>query len=117
MLKYFKLELVVSFTISLIDNIPTIKARIKASIRPIGETAIETFVCAISKISIKSDNKIIGKLMTNENLVDSFLSTPAKSPALIVAPEREIPGKIASPCAMPIKRASREEICLPEKGH
>ena len=37
-----------------------------------------------------------------ENFVVSFLSPPARSPAQMVVPEREIPGKTANPCAIPI---------------
>ncbi len=95
---------------------PTTQAMIKASERPSGETEIDTFDCEISKISIISDKTMIGRDMINENFADSLLSTPENRPALIVAPEREMPGKIASPCAIPIKSASFVEICFATKG-
>lgn len=41
-------------------------------------------------------------LIKKENLVHSFLSPPARMPAHIVEPEREIPGKTAKPCAIPM---------------
>lgn len=41
-------------------------------------------------------------LIKKENLAHSFLSPPDRIPAHIVEPEREIPGKTAKPCAIPM---------------
>ena len=41
-------------------------------------------------------------LIRKENLAHSFLSPPDRIPAHIVEPEREMPGKTAKPCAIPI---------------
>lgn len=86
-------------------NIPVKNATINEII--IGKIEILTEICPVasSKISIKSDNKIIGILIKNENFATCFLFLLHKSPALIVEPEREIPGKTANPCAIPIKNA------------
>ena len=45
---------------------------------------------------------ITGKLIRKENFATFFLSSPQRSPAQIVEPEREIPGRTAIPWATPI---------------
>lgn len=58
---------------------------------------------------------MIGIDIRKENLALSLLSAPAIIPALIVAPDREIPGKTASPCAIPMKSATLFDIFSHEK--
>lgn len=60
---------------------------------------------AISKTSTNIVAKMIGMLIRNECFETSFLSPPLSTPAHIVEPERDIPGKIAIPCAIPMKIA------------
>lgn len=43
--------------------------------------------------------------MRNENFATSFLSAPEKTPAEMVVPLRDKPGKTAKPCAKPMKNA------------
>jgi hypothetical protein len=50
--------------------------------------------------------RIAGIDSRKENLPESSLSRPQKSPVEIVAPDREIPGIMAAPWAIPIRTAS-----------
>ena len=88
-----------SFSINLIANKPEIK---DVSI-PIssGKTGIEVAL-KLNINSYKIDAKIIGIDSKKEKSATLFLSSPQRIPAHIVEPEREMPGKHASPCAMPI---------------
>lgn len=67
-----------------------------------GVFEIGTFSATQSKISNSIEPRITGILIRKENSVTSFFSAPQSSPAQIVAPDLEIPGKTASPCATPI---------------
>ena len=51
--------------------------------------------------------KITGIDIKKENFIALFSFKPRKSPAEIVLPEREMPGKIAITWAKPIQSASR----------
>ena len=44
--------------------------------------------------------------MRKENRTAKFLSYPLSSPAEMVLPDREIPGKVPKACAQPTRRAS-----------
>ena len=57
----------------------------------------------MSYTSMTSDSKMTGMDIKKENFAISSLSLPHKSPAEIVLPEREMPGKTAKPCATPMK--------------
>ena len=81
---------------------PTAKAIKNAKIMPTGLTVTLCPPKAISPISIIIDKKIIGSDIRKENFAHSFLSPPLKSPAHMVVPEREMPGKNERPCAMPM---------------
>ena len=50
---------------------------------------------------------IIGMDKIKENLIDASLWSPAPKPAIIVIPDREVPGISASACAQPIKNTWR----------
>ncbi len=56
----------------------------------------------ILMISSSMDPRMIGMLIRKENFALSSLSPPLSSPADNVVPERERPGKIAKPCAIPM---------------
>jgi len=85
------------------------KAIINPKNKPVKLTFKVCFVVANSNISSTIDKSIIGILKINENFAHSFLSYPEIKPALIVVPERDIPGKTAKPCAMPIMIAAFNE--------
>lgn len=86
-------------------SVPEINATKKERISGKTGTLTTSVPCAISKISTNIDAKMIGMLIRNECFETSFLSPPLSTPAQIVEPERDIPGKIAIPCAIPIKIA------------
>lgn len=86
-------------------SVPEINATKKERISGKTGTLITSVPCAISKISTNIDAKMIGMLIRNECFETSFLFPPLSTPAHIVEPERDIPGKIAIPCAIPIKIA------------
>lgn len=50
--------------------------------------------------------RIAGITSRKENLAAVFLSTPLNVAVAIVVPDRDIPGVIASPCTVPIIKAS-----------
>jgi len=54
--------------------------------------------------------RIAGIERRKENFPESSRSRPQKSPVEMVAPDREIPGMIANPWAIPIMRASIHPI-------
>lgn len=81
------------------------KAKAKAiKVGIIGVSKIGTPESIQEKISYISDAKIIGMLIRKENSETSLLEPLQKRPAIIVAPLREMPGKIAILCASPIKK-------------
>lgn len=86
-------------------TIPIIKAMKNAKTSPKGFIAIFSPSIIILIISINSEPIITGMLIRKENFALFCLSAPESSPAEIVAPEREIPGKIARPWAIPIATA------------
>ena len=94
---HLKLDLFVTLNINLIENMPTKNATTKETISPHQLTTIcspNIHTLTISKIS---EPTIIGKLTKKENFVLFSRFAPEKSPAEMVAPERDIPGKIANP--------------------
>lgn len=86
-------------------SVPEINATKNETISGKTGTLITSAPFAISKISTNIEAKMIGMLIRKECFETSFLSPPLSTPAHIVEPEREIPGKIAIPCAIPIKIA------------
>lgn len=89
---------------SFIEKIPTTNAVKNESMS--AQIGIFGRPCLLSsKNSITSEAKMIGMLIRNENFEADSLSAPDITPALIVVPERDIPGKTAKPCAMPIMEA------------
>ncbi len=52
---------------------------------------------------------MIGNDIRKENFVTSSFLFPHKSPALIVVPDLDTPGKTAKPCATPMRKASLKE--------
>lgn len=69
---------------------------------PIPSVSIEI---APSKRSFAIFPKIKGTTIKKENLAALDLSTPKITEAEIVAPDLEIPGRIAIACAIPMKKA------------
>ena len=53
---------------------------------------------------------MVGIARKNENSVAALRDSPNSSPPMIVAPERETPGNIASDCAKPTLSASFQPI-------
>lgn len=97
--------MLVIFIISFIEKIPTIKAIQKDKNNPTQDTLIELLLMEMLYISMIKDKSMIGTLIKKEKLAHSFFSVFANNPALIVVPEREIPGNMAMPCIIPIKIA------------
>ncbi len=62
----------------------------------------------ITDIVKEDDDAVIaaGIDIINEYFTANFLSKPHNMQAVIVVPEREMPGIVESPCAMPIIPAS-----------
>ena len=59
-----------------------------------------------------------GMLMSREYFIANGRDCPVAMPAVIVLPEREMPGMVATACAQPISSASRMRIerSLPRPG-
>ncbi len=85
------------------------KAAMKPNTAPLTLTVMDSPLTTILYISITIESRMIGIDIRKENLPASFLSAPDNNPAQIVDPERDIPGKTASPCAMPIIKACLKE--------
>ncbi len=66
----------------------------------------------ISLACTKAAPSIAGMDNKKLNLAANSLLSPENSPAEMVAPDLEIPGAIAIPCAIPITRAFLNEISL-----
>ena len=97
--------------INFIKNFNEAKPTIKATKHPIIKGKIPT-VDVTSPKSFASRMKapnIAGIERINENSPDVFLSMPAIWEAEIVIPEREIPGSVPIPWAIPIKNPFRGE--------
>ena len=77
-------------------NKPVTNATIKAIIVGITGVSNTASPLVIPRISNSIDPSIIGMLIKNEKRVTRSRLAPHISPAQIVVPEREIPGRIAS---------------------
>ena len=91
---------------NLIENTPT-SAEIKIPRKSgkfiiISESVFINFI-----IPSKPAPKVAGRANKKEYSVAKGLFKPLNNPATIVEPEREIPGIMAIPWAVPIKRESR----------
>ena len=96
---------------SFIINLIAKNAKIKANIIPTKIGSIETVAIALlNNISYMQDAIIIGIDIKKLNFATLSLFSPQSSPAQIVEPEREIPGSVAIPCAIPIIIATLPEI-------
>ena len=81
---------------------------IKAKIKPIrsGRKLVSDALISPDKTSFAIFPNINGTTIKKENRADFSLSIPRRTAVEIVAPEREIPGKIAMACDIPIIKAS-----------
>ena len=67
---------------------------------------------ARSLISSTAAPRIAGIDRMNEYFTANLRSKPQKVHAAMVVPDREIPGKVANPCAIPISTPSPQETSL-----
>ena len=111
--KYLSFIFDICFIIIFNARIPTINAVKKPNISPTMSHVSITFDDPSSKISINMEAHIIGTLIKNENFETSAFFPPQSNPTQMVEPDLEIPGKIAIPCAIPIKKLCLYNSFLP----
>ena len=92
--KYISLLLLTNLIINLQANIPVRKAAIKPTIT--ATISIPEDEKSLLIMSLAIFPKINGTTIKNENLAALARSTPNKTDVAIVAPERDMPGKIAT---------------------
>ena len=92
-----------------IAHIPNEKAVKNPNIA--GPGLAEIYDCIFSSF-IKVAPIMTGIDNINENLTDSYLFIPMRSPPAIVAPDLLTPGMIAIACRKPIAIQSKKVVCL-----
>jgi len=104
--KYISLPRFTMFTIQAQAIIPEMKAAKNPTERTDTSTWLASSGCSIICFIFSSiAPKIGGSTIKKENLVAFSLSTPRRIAVEIVAPDLDIPGRIATACAKPIKNA------------
>ena len=104
------MPLLINFIKNFREISPTTKAtrqpRINGKIPTVSVTLPKSFASRINAPTIAGIDKI------KENSPEVFLSTPAIKEAEIVIPEREMPGSVPIPCAIPIKNPFNGETVV-----